>query len=88
MGCRLFGQGSKAKHRRVASQAGFILIKLKMTLFYYLKGISIQDVICRKISSNYGRIFKTVFFSRRVTYITIIHNEAFWPKGLKLKDFV
>ena len=56
----------------------------------YLNEVGILDVTCRKLEAKDGRIFKSAAFrvSCSEEYRDLFYDEANWPEGADLRDWV
>lgn len=56
----------------------------------FLRDQGILDVKCRKLSAKDGRVFRTSAFrvSCSSRFESLFYDEANWPEGVELRDWV
>jgi len=59
-------------------------------LVEWLANVGIQGAVCRKITPKDNRTFKTAAFkvSCDAVYANLFYDEANWPAGCELRDWV
>jgi len=92
---RIRGQASTSSVKGVPRQLTCFASRLHLEvtedeLSDFLRGQGILDVKCRKLEAKDGRVFRTSAFrvSCSSRYESLFYDEARWPEGVELRDWV